>query len=526
MTTPHTLHGLLQDSAVRGPERTAVVDGGRSLTYRDLDEQSNQLAHLLGDLGVGRGDRVGLFLNKSLESVVALYGVLKVGGAYVPLDPRAPASRVAYITANCDIRCLLTGVEKAAAWPDLLASGSTITTVVLMNGAAAEAPPGLQVVARDELDQRPVTPPVVPVIDLDLAYILYTSGSTGVPKGVKLSHLNALGFVRWAADAFGVQPEDRVSSHAPLHFDLSIFDLFSAHLGGASVVLVPQKASTFPIEAVRFIRDNEITIWYSVPSILSMMVERGGIGDGDLPSLRTILFAGEVFPTKYLRRLMELLPAVRFANLYGPTETNVCTWHDVTSIPEGDDPVPIGQAIENVEVFAVTSEGRRAAVGEVGELYVRGTTVMNGYWGDAERTAQTLVAHPFDPEAADRAYRTGDLVKEAADGAYEFLGRRDAQIKSRGYRIELGDIESALNAHSEVLECAVIAIPDDLITNRIKAFVATNVALAARDLAAFCAERVPAYMIPETFSILDALPKTSTGKIDRQALQQAGSDGA
>jgi amino acid adenylation domain-containing protein len=516
LATWHHLHGTVEAWAQRSPGNLAVVDGPRSLSYRELDGRANQVAHLLIGLGVQRGDRVGIYLEKSLESLVAVYGVLKAGAAYVPLDPRAPAARLAFITADCGIRILLTSGEKAPSWPKLVDAGSPVETFVVLDDRLESS---VRTVGPDEVDRCPDSSPGVPVIDLDLAYILYTSGSTGTPKGVKLTHLNALTFVEWAVKELRVAPDDRVSSHAPLHFDLSVFDIFAAHLAGACVVLVPSKASTFPIEVSRFIRSNDITVWYSVPSILSLMVERGGLVPGDFPSLRTILFAGEVFPTKYLRRLMELVPHARFVNLYGPTETNVCTWYEVVTAPEHDDPVPIGRAIDDVEVFAVTTDGRKACPQEIGELHVRGSTVMSGYWGDPERTARTLGAHPFGAELADRCYQTGDLVRQNDDGDFEFVGRRDAQIKSRGYRIELGEIESALNAHPDVLECAAVAVPDDLVTNRIIAFVAVRSDVDGTALARFCAQRIPGYMIPERFELSDSLPKTSTGKTDRQALQ-------
>lgn len=216
---------------------------------------------------------------------------------------------------------------------------------------------------------------------------------------------------------------------------------------------------------------------------------------------------------------MRLLPRVRFANLYGPTETNVCTWYDVP--PLADDmvePISIGVAIDDVEVFAVTDDGRPAAQGDTGELYVRGPTVMRGYWGDPERTGRSLVPHPFRTDVSDPVYRTGDLVEEMGDGNLRFLGRRDAQVKSRGYRIELGDVETAIYAHPDVVECAVVAVPDDLVTNRLKAFVVARGDLDEAGLTRICAERIPRYMVPETFELRDALPKTSTGKIDRQNL--------
>ena len=520
----YLLHHLLQASSEEHPDRPAVVDGVRYLTYAELEMGSNRLAHLLLDLGVARGDRVGLYLDKSVESVVGIYGALKAGAAYVPFDPRAPASRLAYIARNCGARVLLTGREKAEVWAELMRDGAPLEALVAMNARdaedlPAEPPGGVRLLTAEALDGRADTPPANRAIDLDLAYILYTSGSTGEPKGVKLTHLNALTFVNWAAELCGLEPNDRLSSHAPLHFDLSVFDLFAAAWGGARVVLVPPEASVFPIEVARFIEAARITVWYSVPSVLSMLALRGNLRAGAFPRLRIILFAGEMFPVKYLRMLMQLSPHVRFINLYGPTETNVCTYFEVPPLDQDrTEPIPIGKPIANVEVFAVTDEGRPAQADEVGELYVRGGSVMQGYWGDAERTARSLFPNPFGGELHDPVYRTGDLVRQDGEGNYALLGRRDNQVKSRGYRIELGEIEAALYGHPGVVECAVTAVPDELVTNRLKAFVVVRDGLEAGELARFCSKRIPQYMIPETFEFRESLPKTSTGKVDRRAL--------
>ena len=518
----YLLHHLLESSAGRHGDRPAVVDGQRSLTYRELDARANRLAHLLIGIGVSKSDRVGLYLEKSLESVVAIYAVLKCGGVYVPLDPQAPAARLAYIIGNCGLRVVVTGMEQAATWAQLAQGAAQLEELIVLNATAPDLPrpvPRLRMRTADDLQRQPESAPEVLPIDSDLAYVLYTSGSTGEPKGVMLSHRNALAFVDWAAGEFSVRSGDRLSNHAPLHFDLSIFDLFAAADGGASVVLVPSKTSVFPVEVARFIERNHITIWYSVPSVLSMLAQHGNLRGGEFPSLRTILFAGEVFPTKHLRRLMALLPHVSFYNLYGPTETNVCTWYQVPALPpDQTEPIPIGKAIANVEVFAVSDDGQLARPGEVGELHVRGSTVMRGYWGNPGHTARVLVPDPRATDAAERVYKTGDLVQQTGDGNYRLLGRRDFQIKSRGYRIELGDVESALYAHPAVVECAVRAIPDEMVTNRIKAYVVVRGSVSENDLVHFCAQRIPRYMLPEIIEFRSSLSKTSTGKIDRQAL--------
>jgi amino acid adenylation domain-containing protein len=513
------IHDYLADSARRSPHSTAIVDGPRTVSYAELDERSTLVASRLVELGLEVGDRVGIFLPKSIEAVVGLYGAMKAGGAYVPIDPSSPASRAVYMASNCGIRHLISHSSKRETWSGFAEAG--VEHVIDMGEPTVVNVEGSRVHSRDWLNSA--TPLSLPrLIDQDLAYILYTSGSTGDPKGVMLTHRNCLAFVEWAAEEFEVTQGDRLSSHAPFHFDLSTFDLYAAAIAGASVHLVPKSASMFPLEVRRFIEDHGITVWYSVPSILTLMVEKAGLEAGDLQSLRTLLFAGEVFPTKYLSRLMSLLPHVTFANLYGPTETNVCTAYTLDRPPdENDPPISIGRPISNVATIVVSESDEVVPSGAVGELLVRGPTVMAGYWGDATRTAQRLTPSPVLSHLGDRVYRTGDLVEEMEDGNYRFLGRRDDQIKSRGYRIELGDIEAALSKHQHVVEVAVVAIPDDLVSNRIVGFAVTSGEVSEKELLRFCATAVPAYMVPETMTIAPSLPKTSTGKIDRQALATA-----
>jgi len=287
--------------------------------------------------------------------------------------------------------------------------------------------------------------------------------------------------------------------------------------------LVPYSAAAFPAEMGRWISDNFISIWYSVPSALIQLVEHGQLDQHNYDRLRTVLFAGEVFPIKYLRRLVEALPKPAYYNLYGPTETNVCTYYQVQSsdLEAGrTQPVSIGKACANTEVVAINDHGVPAKMGEEGELHVRSGTVMKGYWGRPQDTAKVVVPHFLNPEYADVLYRTGDIVRPMADGNYEYVGRRDKMIKSRGYRIELGEIEAALYAHTEVLEAAVIAIPDEKIGARIKAYVVVQDGLSRADLEKFCSLRLPRYMMPEVLEMRSELPKTSTGKIDKTTLER------
>jgi amino acid adenylation domain-containing protein len=512
----YVLQQLLAKSAKAYPDKPAVWARGKSVTYRELDERSNQLAHLLVEKGIQKGDRVGLFFPKCVESIVSMLGVLKAGGVYVPLDPQMPADRVGYIIANCGIRILITNSDKRAALaPETL---SLIENFILTEGEGD----GGNRIAWSKLAEYPAShAPKVNLIETDLAYILYTSGSTGRPKGVMLSHQNALTFVEWCAEEFQVRSEDRLSNHAPLHFDLSVFDVYNTLEAGATVYLITEDLAVFPTSLANFIETQKITIWYSVPSALMLLLLHGRVTAERLQSIRILLFAGEVFPMKYLRQLAEVSPATELYNLYGPTETNVCTYYKVERERlAGMETLPIGIACANTDTFSVTPEGRLAGKGEAGELYVRGPGVTNGYWADAEKTAKMVVPNHFQEHFEEKMYRTGDIVTVGDDGNYYFKGRRDSQIKSRGYRIELGEIESALLSHPGVREAAVLAVPDEIIGNRIRAVVATNVpgALGVLELQQYCASRVPKYMIPELIDLCDELPKTSTGKIDRVKL--------
>ena len=506
--------------AERSPEKEAVRFSGKGLSYAELESRTNSLARTLIDQGVARGDRVGIFMYKNLELAVALYGIMKAGAAYVPLDPFAPVARLAYVIQDCGIRHLITKEAKADQVGEILSLQSSLECLIGLPGANQSS---VRCLSWDEAYAASSQPLAHNLTEQDLAYILYTSGSTGTPKGIMHTHRSGLSFAEWAAAEYGLHSGDRLSNHAPLHFDLSTFDFFAGAIAGATTVVIPEALTKFPANLSKLMQDEKISVWYSVPFALMQLMERGVLESRDLSALRWILFAGEVFPTKHLRDLMKMLPQVRFSNLFGPTETNVCTYYHLPEPPDSDDPIPIGKACANIEDLVVDADGNPVPDGEVGELLIRGGVVMKGFWGQPEKTANGFFRRRMFNDFDDIFYRTGDLVQRDEHGYYRYLGRRDRQIKTRGYRVELDEIEVALLAHEKVEEAAVYPVPDGQGSNLIAASVipAQGMLLTESELVEHLGKRLPPYAIPVEIELASDFPRTSTGKINRRELQAA-----
>jgi amino acid adenylation domain-containing protein len=518
----YVLHQLLTESAARHPDNEAVRLLDEAITYRELETRSNQLAHALIESGVISGDRVGIYLHKSPAAIVSIFGILKTGACYVPVDQSAPGLRVADIAQQCNFRALITSSSLYQKLGATLHDECPMAAIFFVDKVPDATLPEPAFTFADSLAGYSPEPPPVEVIDHDLAYILFTSGSTGTPKGVTLSHLNALTFVNWGFDTFSITAQDRLSNHAPFNFDLSVFDIFVAVKAGAAISLVPEGLSVFPVQLSSFIQDQRITVWYSVPTVLTLLQSRGQLDQRDLSSLRWVLFAGEVFPTKHLRALMQKLPHPRYANLYGPTETNVCAYYEVEPIsPEECAPIPIGKACANTDLVAIDAEGGKVTgPGKEGLLYARGSIVMQGYYGRPKESAACFIRNPFAIGREENLYCTGDWVTLDEKGNFLFVGRKDDMIKTRGYRVELGEIEAVMVAHPAVNEAVALPIPDEAIGNTIRAIVtiSNSSSLTSTELKRHCAEKLPPYMVPEQVEFRDTLPRTGNGKIDRQRL--------
>ncbi|MGW6056101.1 amino acid adenylation domain-containing protein [Streptomyces sp. NPDC055189] len=478
------LHQLLIDSAKTFPNALAVAGLQERATYEELDRLADRYAAALAARGVRPGDRVVIWSHKSVSVIAVMQAALRLGAIYVPVAGSNPPARLSLIVDSAAPALVVAdgeGAERAsrADWSGRVASFADLL---------AEAPAGSPSPSPSPYENGPDDP----------AYILYTSGSTGTPKGVCISHRNALAFVQWAAEELEVGPDDRLSNHAPFNFDLSVFDLYAAFLSGASVHLVPEDMAYAPAQLVRFLRDEGITVWYSVPSALSLMMRDGQLLDDAPPTeLRACVFAGEPFALPQVQALRQAWPKVRLLNWYGPTETNVCTSYEVTDADlERETPLPIGRACSGDTVLL--------DAGDEGEIVVSGPTVMLGYWGQ---------------QPHEGPYGTGDIARQDADGTLHYAGRRDHMVKIRGHRIELGEIEAALASMDSVTDAAVVVLGSGF-GARLHATLVPSGEKPPTLLAVkrHCAQRLPTYMIVDRISVCADLPRTPNGKVDRRRL--------
>jgi amino acid adenylation domain-containing protein len=497
------------------PDRTAFRCGPAAISYGNLAQRTNRLAHLLIGRGVGRGDRVGIYLGRSLETAVAVHGILKAGAAFVPLDPDAPVARTRRLIADCGIRCLITSRQLRRNFPDLLASPTDLAILIGTDTDLVESH------SWDTLADFPTTSPEVTILEDDLAYVMYTSGSTGVPKGIMHTHRSGLAYARLSAELYGLQADDVVGNHCALHYDISTFGYFTAPLIGSTTVIVTDAHTKFPVSLFELVEREGITVWYSVPLALLQLLTIPRIGERQLPRLRWILFGGEVLAPRHLRVLMRVAPHARASNVYGPAEVNQCTYRHFSAPPEGDAPLPLGHAWGNTELRVVDARDQAVRPGETGELLVRSATCMQGYWGRPDLTAAAFHELPLVPGVPRRFYRTGDLVYTNPDGELVFAGRKDRQVKVRGHRVELEEVEALLAAQAGVGEAAVFVRPLAAGDSHVAALVVPESGTTATptDWTRALARELPPHCIPDPITVVPALPRSDAGKIDRLTIR-------
>ena len=509
------------EQAQQRPGAIAVVAGATRVTYGELDQRSTQLARVLKEAGCRRLDRVALLMPSSAGALIGLLGIYKADCIYVPLDPASPVSRLKKILDSCENQWVLAAGPVTPVLRELF-EDEGYRRRLRVGWLEHAAPDGVPV--DFTLDDVAAATDAIESTNgsNDPAHILFTSGSTGIPKGVVLTHGNVVHFIDWAVNYFGIDSSDRAPAHPPLHFDMSMLDIFSMAAAGGQLHLAPREYNLLPQKLAEFIRASELTQWYSVPAILNYLAQFDAVEQNDFPALRRVIWAGDVLPTPALMYWMRRLPHVTFTNLYGPTETAVSSsYYTVPACP--DDPqasIPIGMACDGEELLVLDESLRPVEPGQTGDLYIGGAGVALGYWRDPERTAAAFLRHPHHPSR--RIYKTGDLARVGADGQVYFLGRKDYQVKSRGYRIELGEVETAVNAVPGIMECAVVGVRTGgfegvaiCCAYVLKAGVEMTPTAIRRELGRL----IPAYMLPTRWQAFDRFPKNASGKIDRRRLQ-------
>ncbi|MFD6424063.1 amino acid adenylation domain-containing protein [Streptomyces sp. NPDC060198] len=494
------LHRGFEEQAARTPRSVAVVSQSRSLSYAELDAESAHAACLLADAGVVHGALVGVVMEKGWEQVVACLGVLRAGAAYVPVDPAWPVKRLSAVLASAGVTTVLTQpwLSGSVDWP-------TSVTVLDVDGSTGGTP------------DRP-TPPRVPVSPHDLAYVIYTSGSTGVPKGVMIEHGSAVNTVLDVNDELSLTEGDRVLALSALHFDLSVYDIFGPLSAGACVVLPSPADAREPVEWLRLMADHGVTVWNSVPALMSMLTAHlaSGAGVSGLPPLRAVLMSGDWIPVALPDDIRQHFPDAALWSLGGATEAAIWSiWHRITTSDAALTSIPYGTAMRDQRVFVADGLLRPRPCWVPGEICIAGAGVARGYLGDEERTAKSFVTGPH----GERLYRTGDLGRLLPSGEIEFLGREDTQVKIGGHRIELGDVEAALLGCPGVTN-AVVAAEGDRGRTRLAAHVmlAPGSRLTEADLKRLTGDALPRYMVPAAISVRESFPLTSNGKVDRAAL--------
>lgn len=494
----------LKTSVENYPNDIALVDKDSSVSYDDYDRISGMIAWSIYKNSLFKKP-IAVLTEKSVNAVIAFLGVARSGNYYTVIDPKMPQERVIKILDTfepaiiiCDRKNLSKTIE--------LSQSKNISVLCIEDIAEGSF---------DEEKKRAVKKCESRIIDTDILYVLFTSGSTGVPKGVIITHRSVIDYIEWAAETFGFGHDSVWGNQAPFYFDNSVLDIYSALRGGGCLHIIPQKCFSFPIRLLEYVRDNGINTVFWVPTVLSRVAELDILDKCDINCLKNVLFAGEVMPSKQLNVWRRRLPNAVFANLYGPTEITVdCTYYICDREIADDEPVPIGIPCRNSDILVLNENNKLVGIGEKGELCVRGSSLALGYYNNPERTASAFVQNPLHNLYEERIYRTGDIVHYNERGEIIYDGRADSQVKHTGHRIELGEIETAVSALEGISmnACLHKADGDQLIlfyTGRIE----------EGDIRKLLSKSLPEYMLPNITVKLDSMPLNMNGKIDRKKLE-------
>lgn len=486
------------------PEKKAIQDANNSYTYQELRTRALQLAKRIKDKEPAGKKPVMVYLPKSCDSIVAFLAALYSGDFYTPTDVKFPFEKV-----NSIITCLE---------PQIIISNHKVAGKLIRNGI----PEDKFIYIDDITEGSEMADPVVllnRIIDCDLAYILFTSGSTGVPKGVGITHRSIIDFADWAKETFSITSEERIANQTPLYFDMSVLDIYLTFCAGATLYIVPESTFSFPVEILEYIKENQISFICWVPTVFKSISNRDLLPEVDCSCLKHIFFAGEVMPNKCLNYFRRNLPDAQYADLFGPTEiTDICTYYIVNRDFEDHDSLPIGVPCKNIDAFILSEQNELIEEeGVIGELCVRGTCLAQGYYNNSEMTKRVFVQNPLNTIFEEKIYRTGDLVHYNQYGEFEYDGRKDFQIKHMGYRIELGEIETAALALPGIHNGCVLY---DNEKKEIAFFYQSEENVDKSYIRKHLLDILPKYMLPTIFVHMDELPYNDNGKIDRRILKE------
>ncbi len=496
----NTVFKYIDSTAQRYPQSIAIDDGNQ-VTYEDMREKYSRLATAIMDKYPQASNRaVAIFLPKTAEFVISMMGILATGNAYVPLDFGTPAKRLFAMLEKLDSLLVITNAQGKEILGDEY-KGDVCEYDELIKGAA---------------DFEKIKAKTEQVLDTDPAYVMFTSGSTGVPKGVTISHRGIENYAMWLIDDFDISKDSVLGLQSGFHFDNSVFDIYTSFFTGAKLVIIPELLFMYPSQLVDYIREKRVSCVFWVPTVMISVANSGVLTGADLPDLKTITFAGEVMPNKQLNIWRRALPDAVYANLYGPTEITVdCTYYVVDREFADEEPLPIGYPVPNTKILILDEEGREAEPGEKGELCVIGCGVALGYWNDTETTQKAFVQNPTNTKYPEIMYKTGDLAYINEEGLIIYAGRKDFQIKLRGNRIEMGDIEAAAMCIDGVEEvCALF----DAKNEKIVLVVESKEEFKLRTFNQMLSRSVPKYMLPGKLIVTDKIPLTPNNKVDRKRL--------
>jgi len=514
------LQSFLENSARLYPNKVALIYKDARLTYAEINRRANQVAVLLRSQGIKRGDRVAIFLENSVESVISLFGILKADAVFVMLSPQLKAPKLEYILNNCGAKALISDVSRLNAASGVLSNASSLESVVFV-GDKEKIKAGIHrnSISWSEADKFSNLQDAKPSnINIDLASIIYTSGSTGNPKGVMLTHLNMVSAATSITTYLENVTDDIVIDVLPLSFDYGLYQVLMAFKFGGTLVL--EKSFVYPYEVLKRMVEEKVTGFPGVPTIFAILLQMKDLKKYDLGSLRYITNTAAALPVKHIQQIRETFPQAKLYSMYGLTECKRVSYMPPDELDHRPDSV--GKCMPNMEGWVVGKDGNRVGPGVVGELIVRGPNVMKGYWGDPDGTDEVLKPGMLPGE---KVLYTGDLFRTDEEGFFYFVGRKDDMIKTRGERVSPKEVENAIHELEGVDEVAVIPVPDEILGSAIKAFIVprNGYRLTEKNVLSHCKRYLEEIVIPKYFEFRETLPKNPSGKIDKLVLKQESS---